>query len=263
MSIQTGPKRLLFNELTAASVNVASGVVTIQGLPPFLAASTSNCFKECTKFCTEQVVTITPTIPSATCECPWLWTLKIVKKACTTTYRVQETFESSTEYNFGDPNGAPLTVNAIVASMLAQINGNEDSIITAVGVGAPGSYTAFTITEKDCDSDTATCGFEYFVNSGTFSAITAHVAPILNRSQLAREFAILPGSMFTDPQLARQGEYCVYGFRINPINRVNDPHLADALTDRYLDVEIYVNSDLANFAADWDTPLLAAVTCLA
>ena len=262
MSIQTGPKRLLFNTLTADSVNVASGVVTIQGLPPFLATSTSNCYKQCTTVCTEQVVTITPTIPSATCECPWLWTLQIVKKACTTTYRVQETFESSTEYNFGDPNGAPLTVNAIVTSMLAQINGNDDSIITAVGVGAPGSYTAFTITEKDCDSDLATCGFEYFVNSGTFSAITAHVAPILNRSQLAREFAILPGSMFSDPQLARGASYCVYGFRINPIRQVNDPHLADALTDRYLDVEIYVDNTLATFAADWDTPLLAAVTCL-
>jgi hypothetical protein len=259
MSIQTGPKRLLFNALTADSVNVASGVVTIQGLPPFLAVNAQNAFKQCTTACTPQSIRITPTIPSATCECPWLWTLKIVKKACTTTYRVQETFESAIEYNFGDPNGAPLTVNAIVTSIVAQINGNSDSIVTALAIGAPGAYTAFSITEKDCDSSDASCGFEYFVNSGTYSNETLHVAPILNFSELAREFAILPGDIFGNPQLARNGNYCLYGFRINPIRQVNDPHLADALADRYLDVNIYVNSDLANFAADWDTPLLAAI----
>lgn len=261
MSIRTSPKRILFNTLTPATVVVAAGVVSIQGLPPFLAANVvaGNCYRACPAACTPQAVTITPTVPSATCACPWMWQMTVRKLPCYRTYRVQETFDTIAEYNYVDPNGATPTVAAIVDSIVLQINNDPSAVVTAVNNGS----ATFTLTEKDCDSENATCGFEAFFQSGTASAVTAHGDAVLTASELGREFAILPGAFLTRPELTYCGSYCKYAFRIKPITEVNDPHLSNAVTERYLDVEIYVNSSLANFAADWETEIDAAIACLA
>ena len=262
MSIHTRPKRLLLDSLTVDTLTVDGGVVTIQGLPPFLAADVVEgaCFAVCPEDCTPQAVTITPTIPDGTCECPWAWQLTIEKKPCLSTYRVQETFSQYAHYDYQDPNQGTPTVAEIIDSIVLQINSDPWAIIEATAIGTPA--TAFTITEKDCDSDKATCGFNAFIRSGAFSGAVGHVAPILSASEMSREFAVLPGSFLQRPELAFCGTYCKYSFKVSPINKVRDPHLANAETDRYLNLEIYVNSGLANYAADWQTPLETAISCL-
>lgn len=264
MSIQTPPKRLVFSKLDAASVNVNAGVISIKGLPSFTAAevSAASCGRACKTACVPQAVTLTPTVPSTTCECPWLWELKVVKLPCTKTYRSWEIFTHTENYNYTDESGAALTVNGIVTSIVAQINANPDSVVTAAAVGTAGSYTAFTLTEKDCDGQLATCGFDAFITSGAASAPTAHVGAILSDDEIAREFPIQEMGFMSRPELAYCGSYCKYVFTIDPVDRKADVAMPNGMIEVKLRVEIFVNKDLANFLTDWDTPLATALTCL-
>lgn len=264
MSIQTRPVRLVFSSLDTNSIDTQGGVITIPGLPSFSAGEINNkfCSRACATPCVPQEVTITPTVPASTCECPYLWELKIIKLPCTRTYRTQESFQKTEFYNYTDESGAALTVNDIVESIVNQINDNPDSVVTAVPTGSQGSYTAFTITEKDCDSSFASCGFNAFISSGQFSAPTAHERAILNADEIAREFPITHMAFMNRPELAYCGEYCKYQFRIIKIHEELEPHLANTLEDVYIDVEIFVNKSLPNFYTDWDTPIATAITCL-
>jgi len=269
MSLQTGPIRKIFNTLSSSSIAVSGGIVTIQGLPPFAVADivSGSCYRSCKTACVPQFITVTPTVPSATCECPWRWEIVIRKLPCLGTYRVQETLSPQTTYDYNDPNGATPTVAQIVASVVLQINSNPDSIVTATAVGAPGSETAFTLVEKDCDGDAGTCGFIAYIQSGTIATSggsnVAHADPVLSPSEMAREFAILPGSMFSNPELAFCGAYCVFTARILPITDVHDPHLSNSLVDRYLDIQIFVNTLASNFDADWQNEANTVADCWA
>jgi hypothetical protein len=242
---------------------VNGGIVSIAGLPPFptSAVTSANCFRACKTDCVKQAVTITPTVPSATCECPYLWEMRLVGLPCLKTYRTDETFERVEEYNYTDKSGAALTVNAIVTSVVAQINGNPDSIITAAAVGSAGSYTDLAITEKDCDSEHASCGFNVYVSTGTFSSATGHTGAILSDAEIAREFPITYMAFMNRPALAYCGSYCKYNFRINGIGTIADLQMPNSTESRYLDVEIFVNKEASTFFTDWDTPLATALTC--
>ena len=251
-------------------MNISGGLIYIQGVPPFAPAnvSTTGCFGECPQACVPQVVTVTPTIPSATCECPWGWQLTIEKLPCIDTFRVTETFAQFQYYDYQDPNGATPTVNAIITSIVLQVNSNPSSIVTATPVGSPGSYTAFTLTEKDCDTDNRTCGFNAFIASGTIAVTggsnAAHQRAVLSAAELAREFPITPGQFLMKPETAFCGSYCKFSFTIDPIARSNDPHLAWAKVDRTVRYEIYVNSSLANFETDFYDVLtgVGGIACL-
>lgn len=262
MSLQTGPKKILINSLSAATLNVTGAgpteTVTIMGLPPFLVSSVESCYKACSTPCVPQVFTITPVPPDTTCECPWMWEMAIVKKQCTATFGSMEVYPGYQDIQVLGTGGAIPTVAQIVVSAVAQINGNPDSPVTAVNNG----NATITLTEKACSGDYASCGFSVFGTSMTIVATTPHTAAVLSSEQVMREWPITPGSFFQRPNTALCGTYCRYYLKINPINKVNDVDLVNATVDRYLEVEIYVNNMLPTFAADFDTPLLAAVTCL-
>lgn len=264
MSIQTGPKRILLETLSANTLNINAGVISILGLPSFATAAVQagGCSRTCPEACTPQVTTITPVVPTTPCECPWLYELKIVRNQCLKTFRTHEAYPGTEPYNVQFFDSGAITVNAIVTSLLNQINANPDSTVIAAGVGTPGSYTALRLTEKDCDSENATCGFTAHVTTGTVVTGTAHVDAKLSATEVARNWPILPGSMFTRPQLAICGNYCVYTLKVNPINVLNDPHLADASVERYLELEIWVNSADPLFYTEWDTPLATELPCL-
>lgn len=255
MSIQTRPKPLLINSLTPDTVVIDNGIVTIQGLPPFSVESVvpGRCERICPEPCTPQVVDITVTVPSATCECPWAWELGIRRGQCLYTYNSDQVITPEIIYDYRDPAGATPTVNAIVDNVVAHINGNPDSVVSAAPIGAEGSRTGIRLTEKNCqEGERRSCGYSVRFTSGSVAVVTAHAGPVLSAEELGREWPILPGHFLNKPQLAYCGEYCKYVFRIDPISRVNDPHLANAHTDRYLDVEIFVRRDLPNFLTDWD-----------
>lgn len=268
MSLTTMPKRIVFNTFTADTVQVNSGIVSIIGLPDFAAASVEagSCYRSCPVACTKQIVTVTPTVPSSTCECPWAWSITIEGAPCLKTYRTHEVFPRLAIYDYVDPNGATPTVDQIITSIVAQINSDPNSVVTAAAVGSTPNQTAFTLTEKDCDSDNASCGFNAFVQSGTVATTggsnVAHVDAVLPASQVAREWPILPGHIFNRPEIAYCGTYCVYRFRINPVAVSKDPHLSNAEVGRFLDVEIWANSAATGFNANFDDEIVAAITCL-
>ena len=259
MSITTQPLRLLFNTLSATSVNVAAGVVSIEGMPDFFASDVvaGSCYRACPAACTKSIWTVTPTVPTAPCECPWEFALRIVTRLCPG-FGIRDTFNSARRYSYVEPAGGTPTVALITASITAQINSDPYSSVVAVD-----NTTTITLTEKSCDSETnRTCGFDVFLNSGTAVNGTPYVAPILPGDEVLMHWPVLPGSEFGNPSRATCGSYCKYYFEIDPINRVKDPHLANAYVDRFLRVEIWVNSDLANFETDFDTPLVTVVDCL-
>lgn len=250
--------------LTNTDLSISAGVVSIKGMPSFNSADVTQCDKACPTACTPQVTVVTPVPPSAPCDCPWNFSMTVTGKPCLGLYRLgSETFPRLAIYDFQIDNGTA-TVAQIIASIVAQINADPYSIVSAVDTG--GSHTTITLTEKDCDSDHATCGFEVAIAeaAGTVNTSTPHVDAVLSASALAREAPITPGSIFGDPQLLRCGTYCKFTFTINPLRKIPDDHLANAQLERYMKLEVWVNSADANYAADWLTPLTAEfTTCFA
>lgn len=267
MSMTRLPERKLFNALDTNSLDITSGVVTIQGLPSFNVADVEQCFRVCKTACVAQVTTVVPTVPTTPCECPWNWSITIRRKPCLDTGETDQLVTNGRMYDYQDNSGATPTVNEIITSIIAQIDADPNSNVTAAGIGGVGTYTSFTLTEKNC-GDTfynRTCGFEAFVTSGTVTytggSNVAHVDPIVPAWRAGKAFAILPGSAFTEPDLARCGDYCIYHFRVNPSTQVKDPHLSNAMVDRFTEFEIWVDSTQANYATDWATDMEAAFDC--
>lgn len=260
MAFKVPPKVMLFNALSTSSVVVSGGVITIAGLPSFNVDDVADCYRTCTTACTPQVVVVTPVVPTAPCECPWSFDMQIRKKSCGFE-RIADILEHNYSYNYTNPNGDPPTVALIIASVVAQINSDPNSIVTAVDTGD--AHTTITLTEKDCDTANRTCGFVVTGNSLTQSQSTAHVDAVLPIWEVQRNFPITPGSDFSNPVTAFCGsEYCKYYLHIHPINKIRDPHVANGWVEKDLEVEIWVNADLANITTDWDTELTGALTCL-
>lgn len=273
MSLQTPNNKIILNTLTADTLTIAAGVVTIEGLPSFESANVvaGECFRTCPSACVKQVVLITPTLPSATCECPWQWELILRTKRCADRQaHPQDLFGNPKQYLYGNPN-ATLTVTDICENIASFINQDFTSPVVATLVGTPGSYTAIILEEKDCDGRNATCGYEVNVNAGTIAytgatggtptPAVAHTSAVLSPSQIKRANPILPHHIMTDSDLAHCSTYCVYQFKVKPMSEVNHTHLHDVSVERYQTFEIWVDNTLANLIADWDTPLIAELPC--
>ena len=268
MSLQAPPWRFLVNSPASspATVTVAGGVISIagmQGLQPFEVDSVEYCSRLCTTPCTKNIWTVTPTVPTAPCECPWTWTLYLVMAQCQG-MRTDRIFGRNLSYSYTDPSGSVPTVSAICSAIAADINADPYKQFTATLTGSgPSSYTAIVITENDCDGRDATCGFRAAVTMGTAVNTTPAVAAELNFTAMKRLWAEKPGYFFGVQEAPLEGaNYCVYKFRVNTA-KTNDPHLANATVDRYMDLEFYVRNDgTANFTTGWDTPLTAELPCL-
>lgn len=263
MSIHTKPIPLLLNSLAADTVVVSGGILTIKGLPPINIDNITNCTKQCPTACTKQVTTITPTIPASPCECPYEWELKVKREIC---YNGRTDYDAIRDsfYSFSDPSGATPTVNDIISSLLVEINSDPYAIVTAAGVGSEGSWTAITLTEKNCDTDPRTCGFKVYFPSGTQTTGTAHVSAKLLADDMLREWGVQPGSFGERPNTALCGVYCRYTIDVDPSGTTRDQNFDNAYVQRKMQVVIDVNSSLANYATDFETEMAdSGLACFA
>ena len=256
MSLKPLPHIKKFDSLATTTLVISGTTIQIQGLPAFDAADVVECSKKCPSACVPQVVVVTPVVPTAPCACPWFFEMTVIRKS-KGFRRVSGTFERSYLYEYTNPSGDAPTPTLIATSLVAQINADPNAPFTAVD-----NTGSFTLTEKDCDSMDGTNGFEVFVNSGTVVVSTAHVNAVLPAYEVQQYFPVLPGSEYGNPNTAFCGTYCVYHLRIKPVTESRDPHMAYAYVDREMEVELWVNNTLANFAADWDTELTGALACL-
>ena len=260
MSLQLPAEKIVLNELTTGTLSISGGVISIQGLPDIPTANivAGDCSRTCPSACTPQEVTVTVAIPDSTCECPWRWQIQLFANPCTHRGNPlpQDVWRTNRVYSYGDPN-VTLTTTGIAASIVAQINGDEYAPVTAVD----NEDGTFTLTEKDCDGQEATCGFIVAVNAGSFVEDEAHVNAVLSPTDVAQQWPILPMYAFTRPNIAYCGTYCVYRFTVKPTREVPDPHLQDVYEERQVTYEIWVNNTLSNFLADWDNELVAEATC--
>lgn len=261
MSIHTMPIKRLLNSLAADSVVVAGGVLTIKGLPPIDIDTIVSCTKQCPSSCTPQVITITPTLPASPCECPYEWELKVKRKIC---YNGRTDYDSIRDsmYSFSDPSGATPTVNDIISSFLVEIGSDPYAIVTVAGVGTEGSWTGITLTEKNCDTDPRTCGFQVFFPSGTQITSVPHVSAKLLADDTLRLFGVQPGSFGERQNVALCGVYCVYTFEVDPLGQTRDQNFDNAWVIRKGSFEVYVNSSLVNYVTDFETEMAATgLTC--
>jgi hypothetical protein len=267
MSLNQAPVRIVMDSLNASSF-VLSGttikITTPHGpLPAFDQADVvaTSCFKACPSACTLQETEIEVALPESTCECPWQWTLKVETVGCTDrVYQPTDIWGNMRQYAYGE-EGVALTVANIISNIVAQVNADPYSPVTAA---ANGGGTGIILTEKDCSSAQKTCGFEVAVPPGnTVTVNTAHTDAVLGAVEIARLFPILPGMECNDPILPRGAKWCLYKFTVRTSSQLRDPHLHDvAVTTRETTYEIYVDNTLATFAANWDTEILAAISCL-
>lgn len=256
MSLGIMPQKLLFNSLAADTVSVAGGILTIKGLPPIELDAVSSCYKLCPAACTPQVITLTPTVPGTPCECPYEWEMKLMRKVCfhgrTDNDVIHERF-----YSFSSPTGSTPTVAEIVDNLVDEINKDPYSFVTAAKIGVAPNYTAMTLTEKNCDSEPRTCGIEVAYSSGTIVNTTAHVSATLTSDDQLRAWPIQPGSFGERPNSALCGVYCVYLIELDPLGETRDQNFDNAWVKRKGAYELWVNSSLANYAADWETEMAA------
>lgn len=264
MSITVPPKKILVGDLETDSIVVDGTTVTInvgdQGTYVFDTADVEAIFRDCPAPCTKQVIDILPIVPSTPCECPWTWQMQIERNACYTNsaYYTELFNRISAMFSYRDPSGDTPTPADISTEVVRQINLHQDRIVDATLVGGD----TIRLTERDCDSDHATCGFKVFADSATVTVVAGHANAVLNAAEINRLFPILPGHIFSRPNIAYCGSLCRYYFRINPVTRVKDPHLMNAYVDRFLELEIFVNQDLADFSANWDATLAATFPSL-
>lgn len=257
MSLKTMPTTKIFNALSSGTVTVSGSTVSIPSMGiTFDTGDVVNCNRTCTTACTPQVVTVTPVIPTAPCECPWTFELILRRLSCGFE-RAQDVFEKSYVFNYLSPTGDLPTAANICTSIYNQIMTDPNRIVTVVNNG-----TTLTLTERDCDSIDRTCGFAVYGNV-TVSVGTAHVDAILPIWEVQRNFPVIPGSEFGNPTTAFCGTtYCKYYFHIKPYSTVRHTHISNAYVSREMELEIWVRSDLANITTDWDTELTGVLTCL-
>lgn len=267
MSIRRPIERYLVNNLVAANpaVTVASGVISfpgIPGMPDVRAADVVSCYRSCALPCVPQKVRVTPTVPTTPCDCPWTWEIQVAMRQCGD-MRTDHVYPRSDVYGYTDPSGAVPTVSAICENIAAAINGNAYSQVKVTLVGGPGAYTAFDVEEKDCsgNGDYYSCGFTVAFTQGTQTLTTAAVPAVLPYEEMKRLWAELPGYFFGDQPAPIPGmTYCMYYMKVNT-GQTPGPHLANELTDRYVEYAFYVANDGTNFATAWQTPISGALAC--
>lgn len=257
MSLNSLPTRRIITNLTADTLTVYAGVISIEGLPNFEVADVERCWRTCPAVCVPQETSVEVVIPTAPCDCPYQWQIEIKGKPCLGMYRVSETFPTSELYGYNSPDGTTPTDTAVATAIADQINSNPNSIVTAVATGDD-----IVLTEKDCDSDHGSCGFSVHVLSGVITEVTPHTDAILKPADLRRVFPIGHGDFGTTPIPVNCGTYCKYYLYVMAPDRIRDAHIDHAWNDRDIEIEIWVDSAASNFAADWDTPLAAALDCL-
>jgi hypothetical protein len=254
--LRVPPQHIVIDDITATTVDVVDGAIRIEGYGEFLPEQVLECYNACPVDCTENVRTVTVTVPES-CICPYEWYLKVRSIACTAKYDIQTTFDNSKVYQYTSPDGATPTATVIKDAIVAQVNRDPFRTVNAASTGA----TTFTLTERDCDSAIGTCGFEAYVTSGTVANTTPHVDAIFPAYRLKQTLPIQWGMQGADPALARCGSYCVFYFHIRG-GDIQDIDMNRTYGEYDREVYFYVNPDDADYETAWLDVLAGEVECL-
>lgn len=276
MSVKTLPIKKVVNSIDANTVVVAGGVVTISipGAPPvrFLAADVRNCSSTCATSCTPGVWTVTPIIPEGACNCPFVFELLLKPIPCPG--QVGLVGEGNlnggfSQYNVTLPSGVTPTVDQVVDQIVDQINSSAYRFVTAAKVGTPGSYTAFTLTERNCNTEYVsgqirkTCGVQVLTNGSTVVNETPHVSAKYTSDDAFRDFPVGHGQFGLRSDLTACGAYCKFYFRIVPSVANAPAHMTDhGLITREMELEFVVNTQDTDYVAMWNNKLAAAISCI-
>jgi hypothetical protein len=256
------PERLILDDLsspTLITTDATSGLVFIEGYGGAIdPAAVTECFLQCPVACTPQVSTVQVVIPT-TCECPYEWGLTIKVKPRLTSYEVQQTFGKSLFYGWSDPAGGTPTAVQTAAGVVANINADPFSPVSAVNLGGG----LIQLTEKNCDYITGTAGFSAYTDSGTVLTPTPHVEAILSAGQLNKLFPIQPGMFGAAPKLTFCGTYCQVHLVIKGNGNIQDIDMSSTFSDYVQEVDIYVNNTDAVAYAAFVAAIEAAIPCLA
>jgi hypothetical protein len=253
------PERIILNDLSSPTlVTVSGGKVFIEGYGGILdPAAVVSCFDQCPAACVPEVQTVQVVIPT-TCECPYEWGLTIKAHPRLQDYSVQQTFGKSLFYGWSDPAGGTPTATQTAAGVVANINADPFSPVTAVDLGAG----LIQLTEKNCDYVTGTAGFRAYTDSGTVITVTAHVEAKLSAGYLNKLFPIQPGFFGATPKLTTCGTYCLYKFVLRGSGNIQDIDMSSTFSDYEQEVELYVNNTNAVTYAAFHAALAAQFPCI-
>lgn len=251
------PELLVIDTVGTDVLTIAAGVITVKGYGEFLTADVTSCYRDCDTACTQQVTTVTVVIPTS-CECPYEWSLRLVKKPCLWLYDTPQTFGKDSLYTYVDPSGADPVAATVAAAIVGYINADAYAFVTATVSGDD-----IILTEKNCDTGSyISCGFDAYTVSGTVVTSVDHADAIMNADAVNRMVPIRHGSFGSTPDLARCGSYCGYKLHINAANARRDIDMDNTPTAFIQEVLFLVNQDDTDFAANWDTPLSTELDCL-
>lgn len=106
------PELLVIDSVGADVLDITAGVITVKGYGEFLTADVDDCYRDCNTACTPQVSTVQVVIPTS-CECPYEWNLRLVKKPCLWLYDTPQTFGKESLYTYIDPAGGTPTASTL------------------------------------------------------------------------------------------------------------------------------------------------------
>lgn len=238
--------KVLLNSLSSDQIVAltAGGGYEIKGFGPIYTSQISSCTYACAAAGTKQVTEVTVVIPT-TCECPYTWELTTVCQPSLedgTNYEINNTFTVRRLYTYESPSGANPTLQETANAIAAMIMADPNACVTAVS----DNVSKVTLTAKD-----AAKPFIAVTPSGTVNTTTVHVTPLMSDTWMAKQFPLQMGSFGSQPTVAIPGvTYCLY--RAVLTSTAQDISAANHYNDYLAEVEFYVNSGSANYAA-WQT----------
>ena len=236
---------MLFNSLTATTANSFTGGVSITGYGSILTSQVVGCSLACYNVGVKQRATVLVKIPT-TCECPYTWEMTTVCQPSLedgTNYEINNTFTNRRLYQYETPDGSTPVDTTTAAAIAANINADPNACVTATIVGA-----TITLIAKEAGKP-----FLVATPSGTVTYTVANVTPLMSNTWMAKQFPLQMGSFGSQPTVAIPGvQYCLYRLVLN--TSVQDISAANHYNDYMTEVEFYVNSGDANYAA-WQTAM--------
>lgn len=218
------PARKSIKVLTADAVKLVGGILHISGEPPLAATNVKNCNLACAGTGTARVVTICASIPE-TCECPFVWSVVVKHHPDLTQYDTDDVVQNWNDkiYEFAKPDGSAPTALEVAAGIVAQINADPSSPVTAAAVECVEGEgnTGIQLTGK-----TNGLTFDAYTVYGTVTVTTAGSPDVLTEKYMQKLFPITHGKFGEIPPSTFCGNYCLLSATI--VNCCGDTQPSDA-----------------------------------
>lgn len=198
---------ILVNDPGELIVDSGATFIEFKGYGRIDLADVVNADICCGSTCTAQQDTVTIVIPES-CECPYEPLVTIQGKQGDMQSIYGGPFQKYEQYSGLNADGTTPTAAQAVTTIVASINANPYSLVTATD----GAGDTIVITEKDCSKSK---GFTTYVIGGTVVTDTAHVNETLQTTDMAKLFPINWGMQGSTPELPiRGGCYCKWYFHL-------------------------------------------------